>query len=285
MKKFVLVTNTTKDPTGNLTDEIRGIIENNKGICLATLFNSKSDSGDYSPIDPADIPADTDLIISLGGDGSFLHAAKDLIDLKIPIMGINVGNLGYLTEMDPDGFREEFKHIISGAYHIEERMLLKGSIISDGKIIYENIALNDIVLNRLNNMNIMSFDVMVNNRFLNSYNADGYILCSPTGSTGYNLSAGGPVAHPISEIIIATPICEHTLNSRSLVFSADAQIDVIVREKPDEGNQVKAISFDGNDAIVLHNGDIVRVVKSEKKLLNLRLDKMSFVEHLGRKMR
>ena len=157
--------------------------------------------------------------------------------------------------------------------------------IRNGKIIMEDIALNGIVLNRIGAMNIMNFDVLVNNRFLNSYSADGYIICSPTGSTGYNLSAGGPVAHPVSEVIITTPICAHTLNSRSVVFSADARIDVIVKEKPDELKQIKAISFDGDNYIELQNEDIVRVCKSEKKLLNLRLEKMSFVEHLGRKMR
>ncbi|MCF0229317.1 MAG: NAD(+)/NADH kinase, partial [Parasporobacterium sp.] len=97
--------------------------------------------------------------------------------------------------------------------------------------------------------------------------------------------AGGPVAHPVSEIIITTPVCEHTLNSRSVVFSADAQIDVVVRDKAEEVRQIIAISFDGDQEIVLKNSDVVRVTKSCKKLRNLRLDEMSFVEHLGKKMR
>ena len=99
------------------------------------------------------------------------------------------------------------------------------------------------------------------------------------------MSAGGPVAHPESEVIITTPICAHTLNSRSVIFSADAQIDVIIHEKADEGGQIKAISFDGDDAIILKSQDIVRVTRSDKKMRNLRLEQMSFVEHLGRKMR
>lgn len=285
MKRFVLITNTTKDPTGKLTDQARQIIESNGGICKASLFNGKNSKNAYSRINPKLVPRDTDLVISLGGDGSLLHTAKDLIDLNIPIMGINLGTLGYLTEMDLTGFREEFKNIMNGACHVEERMLLKGTIIRDEKVIKEDIAINDIVLNRLGTMSIIKFDVMVNNRFLNSYNADGYIVCSPTGSTGYNLSAGGPVAHPVSEVIITTPICEHTLNSRSVVFSADAQIDIIVRQKEDEEKQIKAISFDGGNAIALKNGDIVRITAADKKMLNLRLDKLSFVEHLGKKMR
>lgn len=285
MKRTVLVTNRIKDPTGEYTEKAKSIIEESGGICLGCFTKNKTGTDSYGTISPNLIPADTELIISLGGDGSFLHTAKDLVDLHLPVMGINLGTLGYLTEMNLDDFHEGMKNIVDGKYQIEERMLLKGSIIRDGLTIMEDIAINDIVLNRIGTMNIINFDVMVNNRFLNSYNADGYIICSPTGSTGYNLSAGGPVAHPVSEVIITTPVCAHTLNSRSVVFSADAMIDVVIKEKEDEGNQVKAISFDGNDYIRLKNGDIVRVCKSEKKLLNLRLERMSFVEHLGRKMR
>ena len=285
MKKFVLVTNRSKDPDGKYTEEAKAIIEQNGGVCPVCIYKGKNSEEQYEKVNTDSIPEGTDLIITLGGDGSFLHTAKDLIDLNIPIMGINLGTLGYLTEMDLEGFREEFQHIMSGEYHIEERMLLKGILFRNGEAILDDIAINDIVVNRIGAMSIINYDVLVNNRFLNSYAADGYIISSPTGSTGYNLSAGGPVAHPVSEVIITTPICEHTLNSRSVVFSADAQIDVIIREKAEEGNIVKAISFDGDNEIILKAGDMVRVTKSEKKLLNLRLDKMSFVEHLGRKMR
>ena len=285
MKKTVLITNGTKDPTGEYTEKARKIIEDNGGVCLGCFLKNRTGSDSYGTIAPDLIPDDTELIISLGGDGSFLHTAKDLIDLHIPVMGINLGTLGYLTEMNLEDFHEGMKNIVNGEFQIEERMLLKGSIIRNGTAIMEDIAINDIVLNRIGTMSIINFDVMVNNRFLNSYSADGYIICSPTGSTGYNLSAGGPVAHPVSEVIITTPVCAHTLNSRSVVFSADAMIDVVIKEKQDERNQVKAISFDGDDYITLQNDDIVRVCKSEKKLLNLRLERMSFVEHLGRKMR
>lgn len=268
-----------------MTEEARRIIEDRGGVCTACLWKDKNTDGTYDVLDPGLIPERTELIISLGGDGSFLHTAKDLIDLRIPVMGVNLGTLGYLTEMDLEGFREEFSHILRDEYHIEERILLNGEIIRNDEVLIRDIALNDIVLNRLGTMNIIQFDIMVNGRFLNSYHADGYILCTPTGSTGYNLSAGGPVAHPVSEVIIATPICEHTLNSRSVVFSADAVIDVVVRGGQEDPRQVKAMSFDGDREIFLQEGDLVRVSCSEKKLFNLRLDKMSFVEHLGRKMR
>jgi len=285
MKHFVLITNTAKDPDGAVTDRVRDMIKQNGGNCTACLFKGKNSSGQYDKVDPAAIPDNTDLIISLGGDGSFLHTAKDLIDLKIPVAGINIGTLGYLTEIELDSFGDALQHILTGEYHIEERMLIEGRIKRKGHVVVKDIAVNDIVLNRIGTMKIINYDVLVNDRFLNSYSADGYIICTPTGSTGYNLSAGGPVADPVSEVLITTPICEHSLNSRSVVFSADARIDVIVKNKDDEDRQVKAISFDGDNDIVLEHGDIVSVTKSNKKLLFLRLDKMSFVEHLGRKMR
>jgi len=285
MRRFAIVTNRQKDPDGQMTAKARDIIEAHGGICTVCLWKDKNTDGAYDVLDPVQIPDDTELIISLGGDGSFLHTAKDLIDRKIPVMGVNLGTLGYLTEMDLEGFGEEFSHILRDEYHIEERMLLDGEIIRNGEVLVRDIALNDIVLNRLGTMSVIQFDIMVNGRFLNSYHADGYILCTPTGSTGYNLSAGGPVAHPVSEVIIATPICEHTLNSRSVVFSADAEIDVVIRGQQEDSRQVKALSFDGDREIFLQEGDHVRVSCSEKKMYNLRLDKMSFVEHLGRKMR
>ncbi|MCF0229318.1 MAG: NAD(+)/NADH kinase, partial [Parasporobacterium sp.] len=182
MKKFLLVTNVTKDPDGALTDRARKIIESEGGICTACLFSEKIKGTQYGKLNPASVPEDTELIITLGGDGSFLHAAKDLIDLNIPVMGVNLGNLGYLTEMDLDGFAEEFSHICRNEYHIESRMLLEGSIIREDKEIIRDIAINDIVLNRLGSMSIINFDVLVNGRFLNSYCADGYIISSPTGS-------------------------------------------------------------------------------------------------------
>ena len=158
----------------------------------------------------------------------------------------------------------------------------------DSQLSFWNIDehfINDIVLNRLGAMSIIHVDILVTSRFLNSYSADGYILCTPTGSTGYNLSAGGPVAHPVSKVIIATPICEHSLNSRSVVFSADAQIEVLIREYEEDSRQQVALSFDGDREILLREGDVIRISNSAKKMYNLRLDKMSFVEHLGRKMR
>ena len=284
MKNVVIITNATKDPDGAISKQAAAIIEKYGCKVTKVIVSNKSESA-YNKISAKSVPAGTDMIFSFGGDGTFLHAAKDLINLKIPVMGINIGHLGYLTEVNMDGFDEAFRLISEDKYHIQERMVLDGAIIRDSKTIYDDIAINDIVLNRIGNMNIINFDVKVNGNFLNNYMADGYIISSPTGSTGYNLSAGGPVAHPMSEIIITTPICAHTLNSRSVIFSADVQIDVIIKSRDNEGSQKKAVSFDGDKEIILNNEDIIRVTQSEKVLYFLTLDRLSFVENIGKKMR
>ena len=155
---------------------------------------------------------------------------------------------------------------------------------ADGEVICD-IALNDIVINRSQTMSIIDFEVVVNGMFLNRYSADGIIISTPTGSTGYNLSAGGPIVYPTADIILATPICAHTLNSRSIAFSADTQIDVVVKGRFSERSQQKIVSFDGASEILLEDEDVIRSQKSGKSAKILRLNDIGFVEHLGKKMR
>ena len=285
MKNFFLVTNSIKDPEKIYSSQIISYLEQNEMNCVGSIFSKETSDSIYRYADPATVPKETDLIVVIGGDGTFIHTAKDLIDLNIPIVGINFGHLGYLTEIDGGNYEEGLLQIVNGEYLIENRMLIYGEIVRDGKVISSDIALNDVVLNRSQTMGIIDFEVRVNKQFLNRYSADGMILSTPTGSTGYNLSAGGPIVYPSAEIILATPICAHTLSSMTIVFSADSEIEVIVKERSSERNQKKIVSFDGDSEIVLENEDIIRVRKSEKHTKILRLSDISFVEQLGKKMR
>lgn len=285
MKNFFVVTNSIKDPEMKYTNDIIKFLESHGGHCTGNIQTRITPEGSYIYADPEKVPAVTEYIIILGGDGTFIHVAKDLIDIQRPIIGINLGNLGYLTEIDSNNFEKDLVHISDGEYHIEKRMLLYGEIIRNGEVINSDIALNDIVLNRCQSMSIIDFEVNVNGKFLNRYSADGIIISTPTGSTGYNLSAGGPVVYPSAEIILATPVCAHTLNSRSIAFSADAEIEIIVRERDRDKNLNKMVSFDGESEILLQNDDIIKIKKSEKLTKILRINDISFVEHLGKKMR
>ena len=280
-----MVTNTLKDPDGEYSGKICSFLEQHGMYCSGKMYSKKTLEQGYLYADPAQVPKETELIIVIGGDGTFIHTAKDLIDLQVPIIGINMGNLGYLTEIDANHYENDLKQLAEGNYHIEDRMLIDGEILRNGKVINHDIALNDVVLNRSQTLGIIDYEVRVNQKFLNRYSADGIILSTPTGSTGYNLSAGGPVVYPSAEIILATPICAHTLNSRTIVFSADAEIEVVVKGRSSERKQQKIVSFDGQSEIVLENEDVIRVRKSEKITKILRLDDISFVEHLGKKMR
>ncbi len=285
MKNFYMVTNTLKDPNREYSGKICSFLEQHDMHCFGNMYSKEIVDQGYLYADPAQVPADTELIIVIGGDGTFIHTAKDLIDLQVPIIGINMGNLGYLTEIDANHYENDLEQLAEGNYHVEDRMLIDGEILRDGQVISRDIALNDVVLNRSQTLGIIDYEVRVNQKFLNRYSADGIILSTPTGSTGYNLSAGGPVVYPSAEIILATPICAHTLNSRTIVFSADAEIEVVVKGRSSERNQKKIVSFDGQSEIVLENEDVIRVRKSDKITKILRLDDISFVEHLGKKMR
>lgn len=285
MKHFLLVTNSLKDVDFAHSKRVISALEKMGAACTGNILTRQDEDGNHVYASVEQVPKETEFIIVLGGDGTFIHVAKDLVDLDLPLIGVNLGNLGYLTEIEVSSAEQDFSKILAGNCHVEKRMLLDGAILREGEVIRRDIALNDIVINRSQTMGIIDFDVNVNGTFLNRYNADGIIVSTPTGSTGYNLSAGGPIVYPTADIILATPICAHTLNSRSIAFSAEAVIDIIIKGRSTERNQQKLVSFDGASEIVLQNEDIIRAKRSDKSAKILRLNDVSFVEHLGKKMR
>ncbi|MBR3004372.1 MAG: NAD(+)/NADH kinase [Lachnospiraceae bacterium] len=285
MRDFLLVTNSVKEEGIEYSKKLIEILERKGCRCTANLFTKEHHGGGYLFTDPGLVPAETDAVLVLGGDGTFIHAAKDLISLDLPIMGINFGTLGYLTEVKADEFEDALDIILNNEHYIEKRMLLAGDIIRDREVIHSDIALNDIVLNRSLSTGVINYDVVVNADLLYSYSADGIIISTPTGSTGYNLSAGGPVVQPTAEIILATPIAAHTLNSRSIAFSADVEINLIVKKRFTEREQRRVVSFDGEREIILEDGDIIRIRKADRVTKVIKVNKMSFVEQLGKKMR
>lgn len=285
MKNFLVVANRTKDPDGVHSKRVISILEKNGCLCTAHLYTQENNTGGYFLVNPKDVPKETEAILVLGGDGTFLHVAKDLLDLKLHVAGIYFGTLGFLTEIEPEKFEEALKLITSGKYHTEERMLIEGEIFRDGKSVYKDLALNDIVLNRSSTLSLIRFTVSVNGEFLSGYSADGMIISTPTGSTGYNLSAGGPVVEPTAQIILATPVCAHTLNSRSIVFSANVEISLKVETKANERQQKKIVSFDGERDIVLEDGDIIKIKKADKSVRLIKTKDLSFIEHISKNMR
>ena len=223
-------------------------------------------------------------MIVLGGDGTVLQAARETKKLHIPIIGVNLGTLGYMTEIEPANLKESLDRLIAGDYEQESRMMLNGkAYLSDGRT-EEGWALNDIVITRSGSLQIIQFNIYVNGQFLNDYKADGMIITTPTGSTGYNLSAGGPLVEPRAKLIVLTPICPHSLNQRSIILSPEDVIEIEIPQGREGRIQTVEASFDGTHVIPLETGDRIRIVQSEKITEFIQLNQVSFLEVLHKKM-
>ncbi len=229
-------------------------------------------------------PADCDMMIVLGGDGTMLRAVRDTKGLHIPIIGVNLGTLGYMTEIEPASLEESLERLVAGEYLQEPRMMLEGSAYRKGGGVTQGWALNDIVISRSGSLQIIKYSIYVNGQFLNDYHADGMIVTTPTGSTGYNLSAGGPLVEPGAELIMLTPICPHSLNQRSIILSPEDKIEIEIPECGEGREQVVAVNFDGGRRALLETGDRIRIKRSEEAACFIRLNQVSFLEMLHRKM-
>ena len=220
MKHFLIYTNRHKDKNLAATERIRSYLQQ-KGQRVTVLIREPEYKNRYEKDceEAPDIPPGVDCMIVLGGDGTVLQAARETKKLLIPIIGVNLGTLGYMTEIEPGNLEEALERLIRGDYEQESRMMLNGKVCFQDKREDEGWALNDIVISRSGSLQIIKFNIYVNGQFLNNYNADGMIVTTPTGSTGYNLSAGGPLVEPRAKLIMLTPICPHTLNQRSIILS------------------------------------------------------------------
>ena len=286
MRHFLVYTNRHKDKNLVLTKKICDYLRQ-KGQ-KATVKTEEGDFKERISTDtddiPADIPRDVDCMIVLGGDGTVLQAARETKKLHIPIIGVNLGTLGYMTEIEPANLKESLDRLIAGDYEQESRMMLNGkAYLSDGRT-EEGWALNDIVITRSGYLQIIHFNIYVNGQFLNDYKADGMIITTPTGSTGYNLSAGGPLVEPRAKLIVLTPICPHSLNQRSIILSPEDVIEIEIPQGREGRIQTVEASFDGTHVIPLETGDRIRIVQSEKITEFIQLNQVSFLEVLHKKM-
>ncbi|MBQ9863644.1 MAG: NAD(+)/NADH kinase, partial [Lachnospiraceae bacterium] len=206
MKHFLIRTNESKDQGFEVTNLIKDFLEKNGKTVELEIMN---DEKIYGKEEAAvfEVGMRPDAIIVLGGDGTMLRAARDLVEEEIPLLGVNLGSLGYLAEVEKSNITSALNDLISGEYFIEERMMLEGTIIRDGNVVTRTVALNDISVLKSQPFRAINFDVYVNGQFLKSYGADGVIVSTPTGSTGYNLSAGGPIVEPCADLLVLTPVC------------------------------------------------------------------------------
>lgn len=283
MEHIFIITNEHKDPGLCVTEQIQEFIKNRGKSCTVQIKKKEANyMGGYT--DCKHIPEDADCVLVLGGDGTMLQAARDTIDRKLPLLGVNLGTLGYLAEVEKSNLETALNQLISDEFYIEERMMLTGRIMKDGQWLPDEYALNDIALTRKGPLQIIHFDITVNGQFLKEYGADGILVATPTGSTGYNLSAGGPIVEPGARIILMTPICPHTLHSRSIVLSSEDEIGISVGADREGRQQIVEVAFDGGHNVELSTGDKIVIKRSEKVTRIMRLNKVSFLEILHKKM-
>ena len=260
MDRFYIITNSDKDKKLEITEKIADYLKTHHKNCEVQQAERKHE-GSFHYTDPDKVPDDTQCIIVLGGDGTLLQAARDVVHKEIPLLGINLGNLGFLAEVN------------------------QTSLYSGRKLIGQDISLNDIVICRDGHLRVVRFKNYVNDVYLNSYNADGIIISTPTGSTGYSLSAGGPIVSPNAAMTIMTPIAPHTLNTRSIIFPAQDVITVEIGKGRHCDCEKGIASFDGDTFIPMVTGDCIQIRQADVKTKILKLNHLSFVEVLRRKMR
>lgn len=284
MDKFYIITNSVKDPQYEMTDEIVHYLRRNGRECVVHEAMQKRE-GPYHYTNPDLIPDGTECIIVLGGDGTLLQAARDVVHRDIPLMGVNLGNLGFLAEIDKASIYPALDKLMKNEFTLEKRMMLRGRVYRNGRLIGEDLALNDIVISREGPLRVVRFMNYVNGEYLNSYNADGIIISTPTGSTGYSLSCGGPIVSPGAAMTILTPIAPHTLNTRSLIFSAEDVITVELGKGRKQNEENGLASFDGDTVIPIVTGDRIVIERANVSTTIIKLSHISFVEVLRQKMR
>lgn len=282
MKCFYLIVNTRKEYTTEKAIYIKQYLEERGCTCYYRDDNAVFLPAGYKYTDPDAVSKQVECAITLGGDGTLIQAARELASKDIPLVGINMGHLGYLTQVGKD---EEITTLldclISDNYHIESRMMLEGIAFHQGERFFENRALNDIVITRKGLLKVLKFCIYVNDQFLNSYKADGMIIASPTGSTAYNLSAGGPIVAPNAQMLVLTPICPHTMNTRSVVLSAEDRVKIEIEGY--EGQEQAAV-FDGDTMIDLQIGDYIQIERSKIRTRLVMIKNISFLDNLRNKM-
>ena len=254
------------------------------GSTIENFLRSQGDRVSYtiwrgSRQDRYELPEGCDCIITIGGDGTLIQAARGTVGSGVPLIGINRGHMGYLTQLtDEEAIVPAMKRLMEEDYFIEERMLLCAEAYRDGERIWQDVALNEVMLARYNTIGSLRFEVYVNDTMLNQYFADGILVATPTGSTAYSLSAGGPIADPKARLIILTPICSHAMNSRSIIFSAHDRFTIVA------GSDGQIAACDGVSQLQLKKGDEIRVRRSDNAARFIRLKQESFLETLRQKM-
>lgn len=278
MKQFLIIKNSDKDKDFERTNQICAYIEQAGGKAQVVERSLDEMRGALA------IAEDCECVIVLGGDGSILRTVRAFYEKEMPVVGVNFGNLGFLTEVEPEGVTQLLDRLLKDDVRLEKRMLLEGTVYHEGQQVYSDIALNDIVVGRRGLSRIIRLKIEVNKELVNVYDADGIVVSTPTGSTAYNLSAGGPVVAPKTNVVVVTPISPHSLSARSLVLSGEDEITITV-EKVRVAPEIAVATFDGQTGQEMIPGDTIVIRKSSHQANLVRSKQSNFYEVLREKMK
>lgn len=278
MKKIAIITNVTKDITFAATKKVVGLIGDRAQMFMSDDCRIPGDNVvNYVPYDK--LWECAELMLVIGGDGTLLRVAPRCAKAKMPTLGINLGRVGFLTEVEPCDIEKAIDKILSGKYLTEKRMLLKIKI-NDENVSYH--ALNDVVVSKPEGKTLIGLDLYAGSELVNRYIADGLIIATPTGSTGYSISAGGPVVDPRMNLFVATPICAHMLAIRSAVLPTEK--DIVIRLGNEYVGNTAVISTDGEKRRFITLNDEVRISKSDYEFELIRIGGSSFYDTLITKL-
>lgn len=281
MKTIGIITNVDRDigftHTKLLVDSI---VKRGGRAILTDDLAQKSGVGEQAG-DNEDVISSSDLVVCLGGDGTFLKAARNVYLKGLPILGINLGNLGFLTEVDRNDIDFAVEQLFNNSYEIEERMMLEAVIFRKDAEPVHDIALNDAVITRGAISRIIHVKTYINGTFVDSFPGDGLIISTPTGSTAYSLSAGGPIVEPDTNLLLITPICPHILYSRSFVTKADSVVKAVVDE---DFSHSAMVTLDGQEGHDIKGGDFVEIKKSTHTVKLIKINSRNFFNILRTKI-
>lgn len=278
-KTVGLIANTAKTGARDLVSEVQAELAR-AGVKVLLEAQTAALIGAKSNLSIAELGDAAELIVVLGGDGTILQVVGNLHDMK-PVFGINIGSLGFLTCASSSDYREAVESIVSARISFSDRVLLSVEISNQGHAISEMLALNDAVLSRGEVSRLIRLCTRINGEPLTEFNADGLVVATPTGSTAYSLSAGGPILTPQSGAFVITPICPHVLTNRSLIVEDSSVIEV----EPAEPDYPIYLTIDGRSPILLQFGSVVRIRRSQKTLPLAVLPQMSFFSVVRQKLK
>lgn len=280
MKKIAIIPNNSKDIGLLNTKSLVEFLHDKAFIYMDEAYGILGMNVKYVP--SSEIYDNADFVIVLGGDGTILQKAPECAKRGIPILGINLGKIGFMTEIEIDDMEQALTKFINDDFKIEKRMMMKAEIKKANKVQFSFHALNDVVVSKTVGAKLICMDLYTDGEAVNRYTADGLIIATPTGSTGYSISAGGPVVDPCMKLYVATPICAHMLSVRSAVLSSDKVIKIKLNEE--YNNMDAVVSADGDVQGYIKDSDEVIITESEYDFELVKIGEQSFYDTLLKKL-